>query len=195
LNSGAPVTTAENLSAYSEVLTSDTASNLFLLREKQNVEIESAKVATLKSQNKPNFYAGYALQNFEQGGWLNGAQLGISFPLFKGQNKRYIQAQKIQIQIANYNYENKSILLNQELLDIENTMSVYKAGINYYNEQLQSVNPEILRISELNYQAGELSYLELLNTLQLVATNNQKYWEQVLAYNKAVANYKFLTTK
>ena len=195
LNTTYPVSTSDSLLAYQEELPGDTASNLFLLREKQNVEIESAKVATLQSQNKPSFYAGYALQNYEQGGWLNAAQVGVSFPLFRGQNKRYIQAQKTQIQIASFNYENKSILLNQELLDIQNTMSVYKAGVNYYSEQLQSVNPEILRISELNYQAGELSYLELLNTLQLVATNNQKYWEQVLAYNKAVANYKFLTNK
>ena len=51
------------------------------------------------------------------------------------------------------------------------------------------------RISELNYQAGEISYLELLNTLNLLAKNNKSYWEQVLAHNKAGALYQFLANQ
>ena len=72
---------------------------------------------------------------------------------------------------------------------------LYQAGIDFYNDQMRSVNPEILRISNLNYQAGQLSYLELLNTLQLSATNNRNYLEQILAYNKAVADYEFLVNE
>jgi len=51
------------------------------------------------------------------------------------------------------------------------------------------------RISELNYQAGEISYLELLNTLNLLSKNNKQYWEQVLAHNKAVVLYQFLSNQ
>ena len=72
---------------------------------------------------------------------------------------------------------------------------LYNEGVQFYKEQLQTINPEIVRIAQLNYQAGELSYLELLNTLQLMATNNKNYWEQIIAYNKAVVDYQFLTNQ
>jgi len=53
----------------------------------------------------------------------------------------------------------------------------------------------MLRISKLNYQAGQLTYLELLNTLELLSNNNKNYWEQIRAYNKAVADYQYLTNQ
>jgi cobalt-zinc-cadmium resistance protein CzcA len=101
----------------------------------------------------------------------------------------------MQIDIGNYEYENQLLVLKQEKLSIEAKVNLYQAGIEFYNDQMRSVNPEILKISNLNYQAGQLSYLELLNTLQLLATNNRNYLEQVLAYNKAVADYQFLTNQ
>jgi len=50
-----------------------------------------------------------------------------------------------------------------------------------------------VRISDLNYEAGEITYLELLNTLNITAKNQISFWEQVLAYNKAVVLHQFFT--
>ncbi|MEZ4977961.1 MAG: hypothetical protein R2772_01565 [Chitinophagales bacterium] len=72
---------------------------------------------------------------------------------------------------------------------------MYEVGVVFYKDQIESINPEIERISQLNYQAGEISYLELLSTLQIMATNNKNYWEQIVSYNKAVADYQFLTNQ
>ena len=106
-----------------------------------------------------------------------------------------MEAQKIQSTIADYEYQGKVLAITQELSEAESTILLYMEGMQYYKEQLQTINPEILRITKLNYQAGELTYLELLNTLQLMATNNQNYWEQLVAYNKAVTDYQFLTNQ
>ena len=149
----------------------------------------------LKSDLKPSFNIGYAAQNFYEGGWLNAVQAGVSIPLFNGQTKKRVEAQKIQIDIANYQYQSKVLAINQELSEAESTILLYNEGVQFYKEQLQTINPEIVRIAQLNYQAGELSYLELLNTLQLMATNNKNYWEQIIAYNKAVVDYQFLTNQ
>ena len=101
----------------------------------------------------------------------------------------------MQVDIATFQYKSKMMSLNQNLLQLQSTISIYREGISFYDEQVQSVTPELVRISKLNYQAGDFSYLELLNTLQLMATSSKNYWEQVIAYNKAVSNYQFLTNQ
>jgi len=69
----------------------------------------------------------------------------------------------MQVKVAQANLETERWQTKQELLAVENTIQLYTAGVSYYQEQLEIINPEMERISELNYQAGEISYLELLN--------------------------------
>jgi cobalt-zinc-cadmium resistance protein CzcA len=165
------------------------------LQSKQSIVIERAKVEAMQAELKPSFNAGYASQRFNEGGWLSALQAGVSIPLFNRQSKRRIDAQKMQLDIGNYQYQSKLLDFKQDQLEIQNTLALYKAGVDFYKNQIETINPEIVRISQMNYQAGEISYLELLNTLQLMATNNKNYWEQIMAYNKAVADFQFLTNQ
>ncbi|MCR9066447.1 MAG: efflux RND transporter permease subunit, partial [Cytophagales bacterium] len=195
LNAGEPLTTENSLSVAIYTSQTDFESNPLLLQNKQEVAIEAAKVEVLRSELKPNFNFGYAPQLFNQGGFLNAFQLGVSIPLFNQQAKKRIYAQKTQVEIGNYQYQSKLISLKGNQLEIQNSISLYKAGVDFYKEQIERINPEIVRMNQLNYQAGEISYLELLNTLQLMASNNKNYLEQIIAYNKAVADYQFLTNQ
>ena len=173
----------------------DQENNLLLTQSQQALAIESAKIEVLESTLKPNFTVGYAAQKFYEGGWLSAAEIGVSLPLFKGQAKKRIEAQKMQVDIGNYKYESRLLSYNQERLQLESIIELYKNGIAFYEDQMNGINTEILNISNLNYQAGKLSYLELLNTLQLLSTNSKNYWEQILGYNKAVADYQYLTNQ
>jgi len=195
LNTNEAITTSRRLSTANYSIEIDTTTNPLLLQHQQEIAIENAKVNAMEADLKPSFNAGYALQKFNQGGWLSAVQLGVALPLFNRQAKKRIEAQKMQIDIGNYQYESKLLSFKQDQLEIENTLDLYQAGVDFYKNQIETINPEIIRISELNYQAGEISYLELLNTLQLMTTNRRNYWEQILAYNKAVADYQFLTNQ
>jgi cobalt-zinc-cadmium resistance protein CzcA len=144
---------------------------------------------------KPDFNVGYAAQNYFEGGWLHGLQAGVQIPLFNKNTKQKITAKRLQVDVAQANLESERLRTKQELMSVENTIQLYAAGVNYYREQLEIINPEMERISQLNYQAGEISYLELLNTLNLLSKNNKQYWEQVLAHNKAVVLYQFLSNQ
>jgi cobalt-zinc-cadmium resistance protein CzcA len=159
----------------------------------QNIQIEQANVELLKTGLKPDFNVGYATQNYFDGGWLHGLRLGVSIPIFNSHVKRRISAQELQVKVQKAKLDVKRKQVNQELLAIENAIQLYEAGANYYQEQLKLINPEIARISNLNYEAGEISYLELLNTLNISAKNQVSYWEQVLAHNKAVVFHQFFS--
>ncbi len=195
LNTTESLTTTDSL--YTAIYSSqiDTATNPLLLHTQQTIAIEQAKVDAMKAELKPNFNVGYATQRFYEGGWLHAAQAGVSIPLFNGQTKKRIEAQKMQIDIGNYQYQSQLLVYEQEQLEIQNTLNLYEAGVQFYKDQIETTNPEIIRISELNYQAGEISYLELLNTLQLMASNNKNYWEQIVAFNKAVSDFQYLTNQ
>jgi len=195
LNSKELITTADSLSVAHYSTQIDTTTNPLLLQHQQEIAIENAKVNAMETVLKPSFNAGYALQKFNQGGWLSAVQLGVSLPLFNGQAKKRIEAQKMQIEIGNYKYKSTLLSFKQEQLEIQNTLNLYQAGVDFYKNQIETINPEIIRISELNYQAGEISYLELLTTLQLMTTNNKNYWEQIIAFNIAVADFQFLTNQ
>ena len=195
LNTKDAVTPTSDLSKFNYSPSSNIQNNLHLLNTQQSLSVEAAKIETMESELKPNFTVGYAAQRFYEGGWLSAAELGVSLPLFNGQAKKRIEAQRVQLDIGNYQYESKVLALNQEKLQIESAINMYDSGIEFYNEQIRTINPEILRISQLNYQSGQLSYLELLNTLELISTNNKNYWDQIRAYNKAVADYQYLTNQ
>jgi len=194
LNTNEAITSTDSLIVIPFTITDSTNSFRVQLAN-QGIQIEQAYVDVLQASMKPDFNLGYAAQNYFEGGWLHGLQAGVQIPLFKKNTKQKITAQRLQIDVAKANLEAERLRTKQELLSAENTIQLYAAGVNYYREQLEIINPEMERISELNYQAGEISYLELLNTLNLLSKNNKQYWEQVLAHNKAVVLYQFLSNQ
>lgn len=93
--------------------------------------------------------------------------------MFNKPVKKRLEAQQLQVEVANARYEAERLGAGRQLLSVDNSIRLYAEGADYYREQLSTINPEIERISELNYQAGEISYLELLNTLKLLASNRR----------------------
>jgi len=192
LNSDQTVTSTDSLIMIPFVST-DSLNSLQVQIANQGIQVEKANVELLKTDLKPDFNIGYAAQNYFDGGWLNGVQVGVTIPIFNSHVKRQISAQELQVEVTKTQLDVEKQVINQELLSIENAVKLYEAGANYYQEQLEIINPEIERISDLNYEAGEISYLELLNTLNISAKNQISYLEQVLAYNKVVMLYQFFS--
>ena len=194
LNTDEVITSTDSLMVIPIAL-NDSINSFRVQLASQNIQIEQANIDLLKSRMKPDFNLGYAAQNYFEGGWLHGLQAGVQIPLFNKQTKQRITAQRIQVDVAQANLETERLRTKQELLSVQNTIQLYAEGVSFYREQLDNLNPEMGRISELNYQAGEISYLELLNTLNLLSKNNKQYWEQVLSHNKAVVFYQFLSNQ
>ncbi len=194
IGSDEPVTIAGVLEMIT-FTSGDKTNNTFLQISRQALQIEKAKIEVLRSDLKPEFNVGYALQKYETVGWLSGVQLGMSLPLFNGQAKKKIAAQKIEVDIAVAKYDNQQLDINQQVEEALSKIALYGEGIEFYENQRNEINPEILRVSKLNYLAGKMSYLELLNTLQLTFENNVHYLDQLLSYNNAVAYYQYLTNQ
>lgn len=195
LNTNTLVTNVDSIYKESYVTSLPIDSNIYLKINEQNSAIETAKINMLKATVKPDLNIGYAAQNYYSGGWLSGVQAGVSFNLFRGQIRQKIAAQKIQIKVMNELNESKELELKQRIAKAEASIHLYEEGVKIYKKQIEDINPKMIQIAQLNYEAGEISYLELLNTLQLVATNNSNYWNQIMSYNKAVADYQLINNQ
>jgi cobalt-zinc-cadmium resistance protein CzcA len=123
LNTKESITTTDSLSVANYSTQIDSTTNPLLLKSQQEIAIEKAKVDAMKAELKPNFNVGYAAQYFNEGGWLSSPQVGVSIPLFNGQAKKRIEAQKMQIDIGSYQYQSQLLQFNQDQLEIQNTLS------------------------------------------------------------------------
>ncbi|MGB0521746.1 MAG: CusA/CzcA family heavy metal efflux RND transporter [Flammeovirgaceae bacterium] len=186
------VTSADSLTAMPFTL-ADTAQTLQWKLAQQEIQLAKANTDVLKASKKPDLQFGYAVQNFVEVGWLNGLQLDVQIPLFNKQTNQKIEAQQLQVAVAKAKLKAKQLQVQQALITASNAIQLYAKGMEFYRNQLETINPEMDRISRLNYQAGEISYLELLNTLTLRSNNHKSYLEQILFYNKAVVFYQFLS--
>jgi cobalt-zinc-cadmium resistance protein CzcA len=173
----------------------DSINPLFLQAQNQQIEIEKAKVQLIQAELKPNFKVGYSAQNYYQGGPLTGVQAGISLPIFRGKTKRKIAAQNIEVEIAQQNYKVQEIGYNQQVLKEEQKIYKYMFGLDYTQELVDTINPEIIRLAKLNYEKGEITYIELLNSYEIAMKNYLNYWTQVNGYFNASANYQYLTNQ
>ncbi len=171
----------------------DTIHTLSAQLAQQNIQLERATADLMKAGLKPRFNLGYALQRFVDGGWLSGLQVGVKISLFNQPAKQKVQAQELQASVAAANYAREKLANQEQLLIYENAIKLYAKGAAYYQDQLTRVNPEMERIAQLNYAAGNLSYVELQNILQRIASHQKQYLEQVLAHNEAVLQYQFLS--
>lgn len=194
LNTNEVITSTDSLRVISYAL-KDSINSFRMQLASQDIQIEQANVELIKASRKPDFNVGYAAQKYFDGGWLHGLQAGVQIPLFNKQTNKRITAQRLQVDVAQANLEAERLRTKQELRTVQNTIQLYAEGVNFYREQLDNLNPEIERISKLNYQAGAISYLELLNTLNLLSKNNKQYLEQILSHNKAVVLYQFLSNQ
>ena len=177
------------------VLLLDSVNPLFLQTQNQQIEIEKAKVKMIQAELKPNFKVGYSTQNFYQGGPLTGVQAGISLPIFRGKTKRKIAAQNIEVEIAQQNYKVKEIGYNQQVLEETQRIYKYKFGIENTKKLEETINPELIRLAKLNYEKGEITYIELLNSYELAMKNYLNYWTQVNGYFNSSVNYQYLTNQ
>ncbi len=194
LGSEQTVTTADALTyeEFNAVRSISDIKQTEVLLAEQNIQLEQARIGLLKAKMKPDFNIGYAAQNYVDGGWLSGLQAGVQLPLFNKQTKQKVNAQEVKAAVAKAQVAVVEARSNDQLMQVTSAIQLYEAGVEFYKEQIETLNPEMERVATLNYEAGEISYLELLNTLNLLSKNNKYYLEQVLAHKKAVAEFEYL---
>lgn len=168
------------------------ATTLAVQLAEQDIAIARTGIERTRAELKPGFRLGYSAQQYFEGGYLSGIEAGITLPLFNKTTKRRIEAQQLGVTVAESQLEATRLRRRSQQLAASAQLRQAETSLAFYREQLSAVNPEIVRVSRLNYRAGEVSYLELLGALDLLVKNQLGYLNALLDHNQTVARLQFL---
>ena len=194
--SGEPTGVNDTLRLTTAPLLLDTTqASLSVQLAERNIAIARSGIGQTRAELRPGFRLGYSAQQYFEGGYLSGIEAGVTVPLFNQPVRRRIEAQQLGVAVAESRLDAERLRLERRRLELTTQAANYAAAVDYYRRQLAEINPEIVRLTRLNYRAGELSYLELLSALDLLGSSGVAYYEQILAYNRSVAELQFLLTQ
>lgn len=180
--------TAEGELAYNQLVVADKA-----LRVAKNGYAPSLSVA-LKNQLVISGWDPYHENRSRYtGGNFMGFEVGIGVPLFFGATKAKVKAARQDREIAELNMHREQ-LIRQKDYDAE--LARYTAAYNrmaYYEQQGTASAAEIARLGTVEYENGEISYIEYINALQESIDSRLKRASAINDYNQTVINIKRLT--
>ncbi|NND76987.1 MAG: CusA/CzcA family heavy metal efflux RND transporter [Flavobacteriales bacterium] len=155
-------------------------------------EEEEARLKMDRAALSPKLSVGYAAQDYDDGGSLYGVQGGLSIPLFNGHLRKEIKSQRLAVDIADAKVLATRLDLESRRIGLLKNITITSRGVNMYKEQVDIFDPELLRIAQLNYEAGEIDYLQLLNAIDTRIRNFNSYREMTKAHVEALAAHDFL---
>ncbi len=159
------------------------------------VGVAQGQQAVQQSALAPTFSAGVFGQYLGNGAVYPGWQLGLNVPLFKKAQQKQVEAACIGVQIAQSEYQNALLTQQTRLTAAVFEFQRFELLTNYYIRQGKTIADELLRSSVLNYQQGEIGYIEHVQNLDQALQIEMQYLENLLQKNLAGVEIQFLTNR
>ena len=159
----------------------------------QNTAIEEAAIGVLKKRRKPSFSVGYGWKNYEDDGRLHKLSVGVQVPLFTGQVRQQMEAQRLKVAASGAAYEAERLRVRQQQERLISSIQEHRVAIDYYQKEKKAINDQLEQLFTLNYGAGTVSYLELLSLFEIIAKDYQDYCQTVWEHNQAILQYQFIS--
>ena len=125
-----------------------------------------------------------------KGGNFMGFEVGIGVPLFFGATKAKVKAARQDREIAELAMHQQQLTRQKEY---DAALARYTAAFNrlqYFEGQGSADAAEIARLGTVEYENGEISYIEYVNALQETLDTRMKRAAAISDYNQAVVTLK-----
>ena len=154
-----------------ESLSSDYAGNPLVLKQlEQEKNIQNAKLATEKTKLIPSFNLAYNNTSMYGNGAddkfynhstrFHSGMIGVGIPVFNSAQKSVIEAQKINQQIAENNYQLGLVNLKNQFSQYYGQFQKLNEEIDYYQKTGLNNSESIFKTANNQYFNGEINYLE-----------------------------------
>lgn len=124
------------------------------------------------------------------GGNFMGFEVGIGIPLFYGATKAKVKAARKEREIAEMDMHRQQLARQN---DYDAALARYTSALNrmqYYERQGAADAAETARLGTLEYENGEISYIEYVNALQESIDTQLKRAAAINDYNQTVVALK-----
>ena len=153
-----------------------------LLRVERNRLIPDLKLSYFNGTNK---YEGS--KNYQ------GVMLGLAVPLFFGEQKARIKANKIAVDIRENLQEHYVSTLNAKYAELMFELKKYQASLDMYNSSGLDLSREIIRSAQKSYEVGEIDFFQFVLSIENGLTLTIDYLDNVAKYNQVALEINYLT--
>ena len=178
---------------------------IILKQLEQEKNIQNAKFLAEKSKLTPSFNIGYNNMSmygngaddkfYERSARFHSGMVGIGLPVFNSAQKSVIEAQKINQQIAENNYQLGSLKLKNQYTQNFNLYQKLTNEISYYQKTGLANSESILKTANNQYYNGEINYLEWTLLVNQAFEIENKYTDRLKELNDIIIEINALKSE
>lgn len=128
---------------------------------------------------------------FDKGNFM-GFEVGLSIPLFFGEQRAKTKAARRDVEIAKAEQKAMQVSIQKEYQSYINDYYKAKTGLDYYKNTGSQQGKEIAKISQIAYEKGEIAYVEYIQNLKTAVEIHLQYANAIQEYNQTVLQLNYL---
>ena len=126
------------------------------------------------------------------GGNFMGFEVGIGIPLFYGATRAKVKAAKIEREMKEMQMRSQRLTREKEYAASLSRCNAAFARVEYYRGEGRKQTEEMLRLGAVEYENGEIGYVEYVNVLQEGLNERLKCAAAINDYNQSVVSLQRL---
>lgn len=130
-------------------------------------------------------------ERFDKGNFM-GFEVGVSLPLFFGEQRAKTKAAKREVEMAKVQQEDVMLAMRKNYQTYLNEYSKARNALDYYSLHGSKQAEDITRISQISYEKGEIGYVEYIQNLKTAVEINLQYANAVNDYNQTIIMLNYL---
>jgi cobalt-zinc-cadmium resistance protein CzcA len=135
----------------------------------------------------------FGSNQFENGKFYHGFQVGLAVPLFYGSSKAKINAAKLSASSKNLLIENERSLIYNQLNQLFGEHFKYKALLDNFNISGEPLMKEIMKTALKSYQFGEINFYQFVNSYETAVQIQFEYFDNLFKYNQTTSDLKYFS--
>ena len=135
----------------------------------------------------------YGTNRFDPRLPYHGFQIGIGIPLFWGGQTSKAKAYKLSAEANQRMLENRRIAFDAKRLQLTSELQRLRRTIDFYHATGRQLSEEISRSAVRSYEVGEITFYELVISMENALGLTLDYYEALAGYNKTAVELNYLT--
>ncbi len=172
----------------------DISNNTGILLMQQQSEYQNRLLKLERNKLAPDINLTYFLgtNSYPDAANYNGFHVGLGIPLFFGEQKAKIKANKIAIDISRNLQDNYRMEVLTEYGRLKSELAKYKEAIDYYESLGNDLSSKIINSARKSYELGEIDFFNFAMSIENALTLTVNYYSNIAEYNKIALEINYL---
>ena len=158
----------------------------------QNVALSQSGISLVRARRTPALTVGYQNQGYNYSPTRYRFQFGVSVPIWFWTYRSQLQAATARSQAANYQLQAQRLELSGQYQQALADSRKFAASLGYYEQTGLPQSQAIISQSQRLFRAGEVSYLQLILSLNQAFAIQNTYLTTIRDYRQALVELNYL---